>query len=116
MGSLIDRTQREMSDEEIARIAAAYHAWRGCVRTDGNPPQYEDVPCFSKSATTDEIKDHSYVLTPGRYVDAAEVKDDGVPFEEKMERLMAQLREQFVKADQLKAVIKKNLEILGYGE
>lgn len=73
------------------------------------------MPGFCKSATTDEIKEHGYVLTPGRYVDAAEIEDDGVPFEEKMAKLSVTLYEQFAEADRLEATIKKNLEVLGYG-
>ncbi|RLB88746.1 MAG: SAM-dependent DNA methyltransferase, partial [Deltaproteobacteria bacterium] len=78
--------------------------------------EYEDVPGFCKSATIDEIKGHGYVLTPGRYVGAEEVEDDGVPFDEKMTELTAKLYEQFAMADQLEATIRKNLEALGYGE
>jgi len=73
------------------------------------------VPCFCKSTTTDEIREHGYVLTPGRYVGAAEIEDDGIPFEEKMTELSAKLYEQFAEADQLETAIKRNLEILGYG-
>ncbi|QPM68610.1 type I restriction-modification system subunit M [Atribacter laminatus] len=112
MGSLIDRIHKELSDEEIEKIAGNYHAWRG-ERDSGT---YEDVPGFCKSATTDEIKEHGYVLTPGRYVGAAEVEDDGIPFEEKMAELTATLYEQFAEADRLEAIIKRNLEVLGYGE
>ena len=112
MGSLIDRTHKELSDEELDKIADTYHAWRG----EKNAGGYEDVPGFCKSATTDEISEHGYVLTPGRYVGAAEIEDDGVPFEEKMAELTATLYEQFTEADRLEATIKKNLEVLGYGE
>ena len=80
-----------------------------------NPP-YKDVPRFCKSATLDEIKSKGYVLTPGRYVGAAAVEDDGIPFEEKMSELSAKLYEQFEEADRLEKTVKKNLEILGYGE
>ena len=73
------------------------------------------MPGFCKSASTEEIKEHGYVLTPGRYVGAAEIEDDGIPFEEKMAKLSATLYEQFAEADRLEAVIKKNLEVLGYG-
>ncbi|MFP4642690.1 MAG: type I restriction-modification system subunit M [Dehalococcoidia bacterium] len=113
MGTLIDRVHRELSDEEIDRIAATYHAWRG-VGADGHPP-YQDMPGFCKSATTDEIRQNDYVLTPGRYVGAAEIEDDGIPFEEKMAELSAKLYEQFAEADRLEATIKRNLEVLGYG-
>ena len=71
---------------------------------------------FCKSVSTDEIREHGYVLTPGRYVGAAEIEDDGIPFEEKMAELSATLYEQFAEADQLEAAIKKNLETLGYGK
>jgi len=111
LGSLIDRTHKELSDKEIKRIADTYHAWRG----EKDSGKYEDKPGFCKSATTDEIKEHGYVLTPGRYVGAAEIEDDGVPFEEKMTELSATLYEQFAEADRLEATIKKNLEVLGYG-
>ncbi len=77
---------------------------------------YEDIPGFCKSATIDEIRQHGYVLTPGRYVGAAEIEDDGIPFEEKMSELSATLYEQFAESDQLEAAIKRNLEVLGYGE
>jgi len=111
MGALIDRTHRDLSDEEINRIAGTYHAWRG----EKDAGEYEDVPGFWISATTDEIKEHGYVLTPGRYVGAAEIEDDGILFEEKMAELSAKLYEQFAEADQLEATIRKNLEGLGYG-
>ena len=112
MGALIDRTHKDLSDEEIEKVAATYHAWRG----EKEAGEYRDVPGFCKSATTDEIREHGYVLTPGRYVGAAEIEDDGVPFEEKMAELSATLYEQFAEADRLEAVIKRNLEVLGYGE
>ncbi len=73
-------------------------------------------PGFCKSATTDEIREHGYVLTPGRYVGAAEIENDGVPFEEKMTVLSTALYEQFAEADRFEAVIRKNLEVLGYGK
>lgn len=119
MGQLIDRVHRELTDEEIKKIASVYHAWRSDVRAKNISPQqddYEDVPGFCKSATIDEIKGHGYVLTPGRYVGAEEVEDDGVSFDEKMTELTAKLYEQFAMADQLEATIRKNLEALGYGE
>jgi type I restriction enzyme M protein len=206
LGSLIDRTHKDFSEEEIDKVAATYHAWRG----EKDAGEYNDVPGFCKSATTDEIREHGYVLTPGRYVGAAEIEDDlpaprpgvffvyviacedssyyightdnlprrwqehisgkgtdwtkknrpryiphyeefksreeavtrekelkttsgrrwikkaiaegrarqagGVPFEKKMAELSATLYEQFAEADQLEATIKRNLEVLGYGE
>jgi len=112
MGQLIDRVHRELTDDEIKKITGVYHAWR----SEKHAHKYKDVPGFCKSATLDEIKDHGYVLTPGRYVGAEEVKDDGVPFEEKMAELTEKLYEQFAQARQLEATIRKNLGALGYGE
>lgn len=112
MGSLIDRTHRELSSEEITEIGRTYHAWRG-EKKDGD---YEDKPGFCKSATLDDIKSHHYVLTPGRYVGAEAIVDDGIPFEEKMAELSDTLYEQMRESIELDAVIRKNLEVLGYGE
>ena len=111
MGTLVDRTHLDLSVDEIAEIARTYHAWRG-EKKDG---VYEDKPGFCKSATLAEIKSHDYVLTPGRYVGAAEIEDDGIPFEEKMAELTDTLYEQMREGIDLDAVIRQNLEVLGYG-
>ncbi|KAB2930085.1 MAG: N-6 DNA methylase [Leptonema illini] len=111
MGTLIDRVHRELTDDDLARIAGTYHAWRG----DKGAAKYEDVPGFCKSATVDEIRKHGHVLTPGRYVGAEAVEDDGEPFEEKMKRLTTQWHEQQKEAAKLDAVIAANLKELGYG-
>jgi type I restriction enzyme M protein len=111
MGVLVDRTHRELTDEEIQKIARTYHAWRG----EPDAGEYADIPGFCKSATLEEIRKHGYVLTPGRYVGAAEVEDDGEPFEEKMARLSAQWRQQRDEAARLDAAIEANLRELGYG-
>lgn len=110
LGTLVDRIHRELSDDEIAKIAHTYHRWRG----DGSG-KYEDVAGFCKSATTDEIASHQFVLTPGRYVGAEEVEDDGEPFDEKMGRLVATLEEQFAEGARLEKEIRKNLRGLRYG-
>ena len=94
-----------------ADIARTYHAWRGEAK-DGD---YEDKPGFCKAATLDEIKANDYVLTPGRYVGAAEIEDDGIPFEQKMTELSQTLYRQMDEAERLDAEIRKNLEGLGYG-
>ncbi len=112
LGRMVDRTHRELTDEDITRIARSYHAWRG--ETDAG--DYEDVPGFCKSATLDEVRKHGHVLTPGRYVGAEAVEDDGEPFDEKMKRLVSTLREQQVEATELDAAIARNLEELGFGE
>ncbi len=110
MGTLIDRVHRELTDADIATITDTYHRWRG----DGSG-KYEDVPGFCKSATTEEIRAHQHVLTPGRYVGAEEAEDDGEPFAEKMIRLVARLEEQFAEGAKLEKAIRKNLRGLGYG-
>lgn len=112
LGHLVDRTHRELADEEIARIAGTYHAWRG----EPDAGDYDDVPGFCMSATTDEIAAHGYVLTPGRYVGAEAAQEDGEPFEEKMARLTATLEQQFAESARLEAAIRANLRGLGYGE
>lgn len=109
MGYLIDRTHRELSDEEITRIAQTYHSWRGEKDAD----EYKDIAGFCKSTNLEEIRSHGYVLTPGRYVGAEDIEDDGEPFNEKMKRLVSQLEEQFTESARLEAVIKRNLRELG---
>ncbi len=110
MGTMMDRVHRELTDEDIARIAGTYHAWRG----DKGTGKYEDIPGFCKSATVDEITSHGFVLTPGRYVGAADVEDDGEPFPEKMVRLTTELDEQFKESAKLEKEIRKNLKGLGF--
>lgn len=113
LGSVqLSRTQVALSDEEIQRIAQTYHNWRG---TTWGMNGYEDVPGFCKSASLEEIAEYGYVLTPGRYVGAEDVEDDGEPFEDKMRWLSAQWREQQQEATRLDAAIEANLRGLGYG-
>ena len=78
--------------------------------------KYEDVAGFCKSATKAEIAEHGYVLTPGRYVGAAEIEDDGVPFEQKMTELTQTLYRQMAESEKLDTVIRENLAGLGYGQ
>lgn len=111
LGKMVDRTHRELTDEDIARIAGTYQAWRG----EKGAGEYADVAGFCRSATLEEIRKHEYVLTPGRYVGAEAQEDDGEPFEEKMRRLVATLREQQAEAAKMDAVIAANLKELGYG-
>lgn len=110
LGRMESRVHRVLDDEDIERIAGTYHAWR-------NPSgEYEDVPGFCRAATLEEITGHDFVLTPGRYVGAEDVEDDGEPFEEKMGRLVAELRGQMTEGERLDAAIIANLEGLGYGD
>ena len=127
---MIDRVHRELTDEDIRKIADTYHSWRGDAlgtpspssargkKADvgvGAPREYEDIPGFCKSATLDDIRHHNHILTPGRYVGAAKIEDDGEPFEEKMARLTAELKKQMTEGAELDRQIWKNLEGLGYG-
>jgi len=110
LGTLIDRVHRELTDVDLDKISSTYHAWRG----GKGAGKYEDIAGFCKSATTAEIAEHGHVLTPGRYVGAEEIEDDGEPFEEKMKRLVGELGEQFEESAQLEKAIKKNLSGLGF--
>ena len=112
MGVLVDRTRRELTDEEVQKIADTYHAWRG----EKDAGEYADVAGFCKSAAMEDIRKHGHVLTPGRYVGAVEQNDDGEPFEEKMLRLSAEWREQRAEGGKLDVAIEANLKELGYGE
>jgi type I restriction enzyme M protein len=117
LGTLIDRVHRELTDADITKIVGAYHAWRGDKLPQDSSlktQDYQDVPGFCKSATTAEISAHGHVLTPGRFVGAEEVEDDGEPFEEKMPRLVAELNVQFGESAKLEKAIKANLKGLGY--
>lgn len=111
LGAMVDRTHRELTSEDITRIADTYHAWRG----EKEAGTYEDIPGFCKSASLDEVRKHGHVLTPGRYVGAEAQEDDGEPFEAKMQRLVAQLREQQAEASKLDTAIAASLKGLGYG-
>ena len=112
LGRMVDRTHRELTDEDIARIADTYHAWRG----EEGAGDYADVPGFCKAASLEEVRKHGHVLTPGRYVGAAPQEEDDEPLEDKMKRLVAQLRGQQDEAAELDAAIKANLALLGFGE
>ena len=111
LGQLVDRTHRELTDEEVGRVARTYHAWRG----EKDAGEYQDIPGFCKSAALEEVRKHGHVLTPGRYVGAETQVDDGEPFEEKMTRLTAALRRQQAEAAKLDEAIAANLKELGYG-
>jgi type I restriction enzyme M protein len=112
MGTLVDRVHRELTEKDIAQISGTYHAWRG----DKGAGAFADVSGFCKVATLDDIRKHGYVLTPGRYVVAEVAEEDDEPFEEKMKRLAATLRQQRDKSARLEAAIAANLKEFGYGE
>lgn len=102
-----DRVLRDFSPKDIAKIADTFRNWKKGVG-------YEDIAGFCKAATIEAIKKHDCVLTPGRYVGAPPQEDDGEPFEEKMARLTAALKEQFAEGTRLEEEIRKNLAGLGY--
>ena len=131
---MISRTQKELSAEDIAHIADTYHSWRSgacandelSVMSDESKTQhsklnthhsaaYADVPGYCKSATLADIRKHDFVLTPGRYVGAAPLEDDGIPFETKMAEMSQTLYEQMDQAKALDQTITANLNSLGYG-
>jgi len=109
MGVMIDRTHRELTDEEIQKIAQTYHNWR-------NKSGYEDVKGFCASVPVDVVAQNDYVLAPGRYVGVEDTQEDDIPFEEKMAELTEKLYQQMKEARRLDEIIKANLEELGYGE
>ncbi|MHC6180938.1 class I SAM-dependent DNA methyltransferase [Clostridium sp. JNZ X4-2] len=108
LGQMIDRRHRELSEEDIKKIADIYHNYRNI---DG---KYEDIKGFCKVAKLEEVRENEYVLTPGRYVGIEEVEDDGIPFDEKMETLTSELGELFDKSHRLEEEIRKNLRGIGY--
>jgi type I restriction enzyme M protein len=112
LGSMTDRTHRDLTDEDVARIANTYHAWRG---TPG-AGTYGDVPGFCFAAKQEDIEKHAFVLTPGRYVGAEEVEEDQEDSQIKLTRLVAKLTQQFAAGARLEALIRRNLRGLGYGE
>jgi len=105
LGHMVDRTRKEFSDADIEKITRAYHTWRG----EGEAGAYQDVPGFCKSANLEEVKAHGYVLTPGRYVGAADVEDDEVPFAERLGILRASLNKQFGESFALEKLIEDSL-------
>ena len=104
---MIDRKVRELSEEDIQKIAVTYQSW-------WKGTGYKDVQGFCKEASLEEMKAQDFILTPGRYVGIEEQEDDGEPFEEKMQRLTLELSELFDKSHELEEEIKKKLGAIGY--
>ncbi|WP_027398706.1 class I SAM-dependent DNA methyltransferase [Anaerovorax odorimutans] len=107
LGYMIDRRVKELSEDDIQKIAEIYHKWR-------NNNGYEDIQGFCKVASIDDISENDYVLTPGRYVGIEEVEDDGIPFEEKMEKLTSEISQQFKESRELEEKIRKALGSIGF--
>lgn len=124
MGTMVSRVNKELTFDDIAKIADTFYAWRSDKaeiqrRLDAQEisvEQYEDQAGFCKIATIEEIEANDFVLTPGRYVGAADIEDDGIPFEVKMSELSQTLYRQLDEAEALDKAIRANMEALGYGE
>ncbi|MEU2199540.1 class I SAM-dependent DNA methyltransferase [Isoptericola sp. NPDC019482] len=110
LGHMVDRAERALSDDDIAKIAGTYHSWRGTASAADAGLEYDDVAGFCKTVPLAEVKDAGYALTPGRYVGAAEAEDDGEPVEEKIARLTKELFEQFDESARLERVVREQLE------
>jgi type I restriction enzyme M protein len=113
MGTMVDRTERILTDDDIAKITGAYHAWRGTESARGAGLNYADVPGFCYSATLDEVRGHEHILTPGRFVGAPEsTDDDAEPLAEKIDRLKKELFAHFEESARLEQVVHQQLERL----
>ena len=114
MGHMVDRVRREFSDDDIAQIAGTYRRWRARPETleEKGWEAYADTPGFCKSEGLESIRKFDHVLTPGRYVGAADVEDDGVSFEEKFLSLKTGLVEMREKSRQLDVSIETALGLL----
>ncbi len=111
LGRMIDRVNRELTAEDIQKIAGTYHAWRG----DKGAWKYQDVAGYCNSGSLKDIAGHGFILTPGRYVGAEEIEEDGEAFPKKMKRLTSKLEEQFAESAILEKSIRKSLSSLGHG-
>jgi type I restriction enzyme M protein len=106
VGTMVDRTHRDLLDDDISRITRTYHAWRGEPGTGG----YNDILGFCASSSLGQIAEHRYVLTPGRYVGAEEEEEDGEPLSEKLFRLRTELLDAFDESDRLQENVRAALE------
>jgi type I restriction enzyme M protein len=111
MGALVNRKLRELTDDDITKIAGTYQNWRSKDTFE----DYEDERGFCKAVTTaNEITEHEYIIVPGRYVGAPPLSDDGEPFEVKMTKHLSEIKQQFDQLSQLESEIKKNMESVGF--
>ncbi|MBC7473495.1 MAG: N-6 DNA methylase, partial [Candidatus Sericytochromatia bacterium] len=108
LGIMINRRNRDLTDQDIEKITSVYHSWRNIGG------EYSDIQGFCKSANLEEVKNNNYVLTPGRYVGTEEEEDDGIDFTEKMKALTTQLEEQFKQSSELEVQIRENLRSIGF--
>jgi type I restriction enzyme M protein len=109
LGTMVDRTHRELTDQDITRISGTYHSWRG----QPGAGKYAAVPGFCAVATVEQITEQRHVLTPGRYVGAEEAEEDDEPLDEKIVRLIKELNEAFDQSDRLQERVRATLGGLG---
>lgn len=107
LGHMIDRRVRELSEDDIQEIASTYHRWR-------TGKDYEDIVGFCKEASTNEIAEQDYILTPAKYVGIAEDTIDNEPFEQRMNRLTSELSLMFEKSIKLQEEITEQLKLTGF--
>jgi type I restriction enzyme M protein len=111
MGMMLDRTERILTDDDLAKIAGTYHAWRGTASARAADLKYEDIPGFCYSANLEDVRKHDHILSPGRYVGAAETDDgDDEPIAEKIDRLTKELFAHFDESTRLEQVVRDQLE------
>lgn len=110
LGVMETRTVRAFTVDDINRVADAYHSWRGTDTSNGEP--YEDVAGFCRAVKSAEIGEHSFVLTPGRYVGSVEAEDDGEPLDGKISRLTTNIRDGFKRREELQSTVLTALDSL----
>lgn len=119
LGYMKSKVNRDLSEEDIQKIAQTVHLWREDddrlpVPEGQEEPTYQDIPGFCKSATLEEIQGHGYVLSPGRYTGSEEAEDDDEAFKEKLDELVGELKGLFGRSDELRVEVKNGLKELGY--
>ena len=110
-GTMVDRTERILTNDDIARISDTYHSWRGTASARQAGLKYADIPGFCYSATVEEVRKQDHILTPGRYVGAPEIDDtDAEPIAEKLDRLTKELFTHFDESVRLEQIVREQLE------
>lgn len=103
LGTMESKRLRLLTDEDIAKIASTYHAWR-------NPGGgYADVSGFAKAATLDEMRHNDFVLTPGRYVGTEEAEAEAEPIADRIDRLTRELFAEFDRGREIEESVRDRL-------
>jgi type I restriction enzyme M protein len=108
LGTMVDRTHRELSDDDLAKVARTYHAWRGEAGADA----YEDISGFCATTTIAQIAEHRFILSPGRYVGSEETEDEDEPLQERIERLTTELLAAFDEGTRLQTSVRTVLGLV----